>query len=269
MLALAALALDGMAAEGEDEIVAVGTVQGVTHDAVFGAVALDNLKEGAPLAMGDVFDGHLFAVAGDALVIMLEDGGEFADKGIATLVDAFALEGHLFLPEADDLRIGLGLLLEHGVALLQSLVVAVDGLHVGVVVLRDDHVHEAAALLAATVDEEGVGGGDHDQGDESDVLRETAVLLFVAPEVLLRAALHAAGDGDFAIIPFEHQEVLAVADDGGVDGIGSGVAEGEEIDGIEDVGLADAVAADHAVDLRREVERGLPDVLIVDERQFL
>ena len=67
------------------------------------------------------------------------------------------------------------------------------------------------------------------------------------------------------ISALKHQEILAVADDGGVDGIGSGVAEGEEIDGIEDVGLADTVAANHAVDLRGEVERGLPDVLIVDE----
>ena len=67
------------------------------------------------------------------------------------------------------------------------------------------------------------------------------------------------------ISTLEHQEVLAVADDGGVDGIGSGVAEGEEIDGIEDVGLADTVAANHTIDFRREVERGLPDVLIVDE----
>ena len=67
------------------------------------------------------------------------------------------------------------------------------------------------------------------------------------------------------ISTLEHQEVLAVTDDGGVDGIGGGVAEGEEVDGIEDIGLADAVAANHAVDLRREVEGGLPDVLIVDE----
>ena len=56
-----------------------------------------------------------------------------------------------------------------------------------------------------------------------------------------------------------------MADDGGVDGIGGGVAEGEEIDGIENVGLADTVAANHTIDFRREVERGLPDVFIVDE----
>ncbi len=109
------------------------------------------------------------------------------------------------------------------------------------------------------------------------MLGETAVLLLVATEVLLRAPLHAAGnsrgrwkvEGGRRIVrkisALEHQEVLAVTDDGGVDGIGGGVAEGEEVDGIEDVGLADAVAANHAVDLRREVERGLPDVLIVDE----
>ena len=59
-----------------------------------------------------------------------------------------------------------------------------------------------------------------------------------------------------------------MANQGGVKGIGGGMAEREKVYGIEDVGLADAVAADHAVDFRREVEGGLPDVLIVDERQF-
>ena len=185
-----------MAAKREDKIVAMDTVQGVAHDAVFGAVALDDFKEGPPLTMGDVFDGDLFAVAGDTFVVTLEDGGELTDKGIASLIDALTLDGHLFFPKAYDLGIGLGFLFEHGVALLQSLVVAVDGLHIGVVVLRNDHIHEPSALLAATVDKEGVGGGNHHQGDEADMLGESAVLLLVATEVLLRAPLHTAGNGD-------------------------------------------------------------------------
>ena len=60
-----------------------------------------------------------------------------------------------------------------------------------------------------------------------------------------------------------------MANQGGVKGIGGGMAEREEVDGIEDVGLADAVATNHAVDLRGEFQGGLLDVLIVDERQFL
>ena len=185
-----------MTAEGEDEVVAVGAVQGITHDAVFGAVALDDLKERPTLTMGDVFDGDLFAIARDTFVVALEDGGEFTDEGIASLIDALSLDGHLFFPKAHNLGIGLGFQLEHSVALLQSLVVAVDGLHIGVVVLRNDHIHEPSALLAATVDKEGVGGGNHHQGDEADMLGETAVLLLVTTEVLLRAPLHTAGNGD-------------------------------------------------------------------------
>ena len=115
------------------------------------------------------------------------------------------------------------------------------------------------------------------------MLGETAVLLLVTTEMFLRAPFHAAGDcrgkrkeeggrrnacGRIRlprINTLYEQKILAVADNCGVDGIGGGVAEGEKVDGIEDVGFADAVAANHAVDLRREVERGLPDVLIVDE----
>ena len=60
-----------------------------------------------------------------------------------------------------------------------------------------------------------------------------------------------------------------MADDLGIHRIGGGVTEGQEVDCVEDIGFADAVAANHAIDLWREVECGLPDVFIVDERQFL
>ena len=63
VLSLTALAAYGVAAKGEDEVVAVDAVQRIAHDAVFGPVALDDLEEWATLAMGDVFDGHLLAVA--------------------------------------------------------------------------------------------------------------------------------------------------------------------------------------------------------------
>jgi hypothetical protein len=51
----------------------------------------------------------------------------------------------------------------------------------------------------------------------------------------------------------------------GIDGIGCRVTERQEIYGIEDVGLAHAVASYHAINLWRKVKCGLPYVLIVDE----
>ena len=47
------------------------------------------------------------------------------------------------------------------------------------------------------------------------------------------------------------------------------MTEGQEVDCVENIGLADAVAANHAINLWREIKCGLPDVFIVDERQFL
>ena len=184
-----------MATEGEHEVVAVDAVKRVAHDAVFLSVALDDFQQRAALTVGHIVDGHLFATAGDVLVVTLEDGYELADEGLAAQEDALALVCHLLLPEAEHFSVGFFLLLEHGVALLQRLVVTADRLHIGAVVLRDDEVHEPASLLAAAVDEEGVGGRYHHQGDEADMLGEAAVLLLVAAEMLLRTALHAAGDG--------------------------------------------------------------------------
>ena len=53
----------------------------------------------------------------------------------------------------------------------------------------------------------------------------------------------------------------------GVDGIRRALGEGEEIDGVEDVGLALAVAADEAVDFGRERHFRFCDVLIVEYAQ--
>jgi hypothetical protein len=84
--------------------------------------------------------------------------------------------------------------------------------------------------------------------------------------MFLRTSFHAAGDyRGRSINPLYKQKILAVADNRGVEWVRGGMTKGEEIDGVEDISLADTVAANHAINLRRQVERGLPDVFIVDE----
>ena len=102
------------------------------------------------------------------------------------------------------------------------------------------------------------------------MLRQPLVFLLVALEVLFRAALHPAGNKEVVRIgALQHEELLSVGDDLRVVGGDGRMAEGEEIDGVEHVGLSHAVLADQTVDLRRQLQRCGLDILIVDERQFL
>ena len=151
---------------------------------------------------------------------------------------------------------------------MQSLVVAHEGIEVRAVVLRNDHVHEAAALLAASRNEVRVGRRDDDQRDEADVVGQTLVLLLVALELFLAAALHAAVDflGGAVLLLIEslhHEKLFAVADDLRVDGVGAALAEREIIDRVQQVGLAHTVVSDEAVQLRGKGKLRLTDILVV------
>ena len=46
-------------------------------------------------------------------------------------------------------------------------------------------------------------------------------------------------------------------------------AEGEIIDGVEQIGLAHTIIAEEAVDLRRANDVSLPDVLIVQDGELV
>ena len=83
------------------------------------------------------------------------------------------------------------------------------------------------------------------------MLRQPFVFLLVAFEVLLGAALHAAGDTEIILVhPLNQKETLVVRDHLGVDGIARRVTERKEVDGIQHIGLADTILTDQAVDLR-------------------
>ena len=111
------------------------TVQGVAHDAVFLAVALDGVEQVAAVAVADVLERDGFVAAGDKAVEMLEDGDEFFDKSFAFLVDALTVLSHHLFEESHDVVARLFVSLEQGIALLEGFVVGGEGGHVFGIVL--------------------------------------------------------------------------------------------------------------------------------------
>lgn len=101
------------------------------------------------------------------------------------------------------------------------------------------------------------------------MLRQLLVLLVIATEVLVTATLHArihmlAGSVVGLIVTLHDKEVLVVSDDHAVDIGKTRVTERQIVDRIKQIGLANAVAANQTVDLRRQLQLRLTDVLIID-----
>ena len=101
------------------------------------------------------------------------------------------------------------------------------------------------------------------------MLAQALVFLAVAAHHLALAALQ--GDADFqrrlltGVTALEHHVRLAMAYDRAVVACrGKTAAHAQVIDGIEHVGLALPVVADQAVQLGRELQPRLGDVLVVD-----
>ena len=214
----------------------------------------------------------MLVAARDGLIELLEHGDEFFDEGVPLGVDALAVLCHHSFVDADDVLVGLFLGFQHGVSLLQGFVVGHQGGHVLRVVLRDYHVHQASPLVAAAADDGGVAWGGDDEGQQPDVLCQPLVLFLVAPYVFLLVHLHA--DGHFFLCAVQvvhslhHHHFLAVSHVHRVYRVGHALGEGEEVDGVQHVGLSLAVLPHEAVHLGRELQFCRGDVAIVQYGQL-
>ena len=181
---------------------------------------------------------------------------------------------HLHLPYIKQRSVRLIIHLEQGVALLQSLIITVQGFDIGIVILRYNNVHKSATLLTSARNKRGVVGRNKYQWYKSQVHRQTLILFLVALEVFLGAALHAAIDinrvARLILIPsVKNKEVLAMRDNLRIDRIGRTATERQIINGIEKVGLSLAVVSEKAVHLRRQIECRLTNVLEIEYGNFI
>lgn len=96
------------------------------------------------------------------------------------------------------------------------------------------------------------------------------IVLMVTLELLMPSALHSRVDIFLLslvalIVALDDEELLVMVDHLRVDVGEVAVAEREEIDSVEDVGLAFTIVADEAVHLRRELQRSALNILVIDD----
>ena len=106
------------------------------------------------------------------------------------------------------------------------------------------------------------------------MVRQAGIFLLVALELLLLPPLHAAIDFLRRAVrrlveALYHEEIGRVQDVLRINGIARTLAEGQVVDGIQQIGLAHAVLAEEAVQLGRERQLHLLQVLIIKDGYML
>ena len=274
VLSLRAFLLDREIAQQHVQFVLMDAPQGIAHDAVPLAALAQDVQQRPPGGVRFIRQPHLLPVLRNERIERLEDGDELADEGLALAIDHLARLRHHLFPDQKQLLLHGLFALQQNIALCQGFVIADEGIQIFLVILRDDHIHEAPATVAAPGYQFDIGRRHHHQGDEADMVRQAAVLLLVALELLLLPALHAAIDFlrrtvRRLIEPLYHEEIGLVKDVLRVDGVARALTERQVVDGIQQIGLAHAVLPEKAVQLGRERQFHLLQVLIIKDRYTL
>lgn len=101
------------------------------------------------------------------------------------------------------------------------------------------------------------------------MLAQSLILLTIAAHDLALALLQGYADVErrvqAGIVALKHHVRLTMANDSAVVARGGETAaHAQVVDGVEHIGLALSVVADKAIQLGREVQSGLTDVLVID-----
>ena len=167
--------------------------------------------------MRGIRQAYLFLLLGYEAIETLECGNEEFHIPFPFLIDIGAHPSHFLFQQGHQFVVGLFLLLEQGVALLQRLVVPNESIQIRMVILRDDDVQEVSALLAASCYEPLVGRGDHDERDEAYMVGYSPICLLASPEHFLLALFQTTVNGLMCAIlvfvfPLDGHEFLSVHD---------------------------------------------------------
>ena len=161
-------------------------------------------------------------------------------------------------------------LLEESIALLPRCVIARQDINVLRMTLGYDDVKQTPPHVTASVNEGCVRRRHQDKRQQSDMLCKALVLLVITLEVFPLPTLHAAVYALLCpvlrhIAGIEDKERLVMTQQLGIGDSILTLAERQIIYGVEDIRLAHAVAADKAIQLRREIQRRLPDILEIND----
>ena len=252
VLSLRTFPLDGKVSQLHDQIVLVYTFQGISHDAVPLTAGSQQFQQVSFRRMRFVGQAHLLAALRNIRIISLEHRNELINKLPALAIDHLTGSSHRLFPDSHQLLLGFHFSLQQSVSLQQSLVITDQRVQVFTVELRNHHIHETAAFFTAARNQQRVGWRNHHQRNQTNVIRQTRILLFIPLELLLLPSFQPAVDllriSVIRLIKALHNEkVLVMTDILRINGIRRTLAERQIIYRIHQIGFSHTIPSDNAI----------------------
>lgn len=270
LLSLRAIFSQWIAANFQSQIITMNATTRELIDQVLLSVRAQQLLEGGVVQLRAVADLDLLAVARQLAVVVCHYWTYALDELGTLLVHCVAVCNQLLVKDIEYLILRCTAhLFEQSVALREDRVVAHNGTKIAAIELRKKGVEESTSLLGSVTDEHRVGRRDDHDGDQSHVVRQTVVLLSCALDALASATRERT-DNLFVTLAvgrvpaLNHKELFAVANALSVGHSEGRLAHREVVDCVDDVGFACAVVTHQTVDVGRECEALLLDVLEID-----
>ena len=231
VLPLRALLFNSITAKLHHKVVAMAPLCGVPHAAVIGTRCTQQGRQIALVHMAAESKAHTLLATRYGIVKLGEDRHKLVYKSHTPVIYIHRLGNHHILNKREHLGIGLALATQQHIALRKGAVVTYERIKILLVVLRNNHIHKAAALLAATCNKFVVGRGYHHKRQGANVVGQAVVTLFIAFELLFLATFKTARDllvnaAVAAICPLQHKERGIVQDIGAITHRNGALAKG-------------------------------------------
>ena len=184
-----------------------------------------------------VFQADTFAGAGNGTIKFLKQRHKLRDKLGTFGTNILRFGGHLLVVNIQHLGIGLFVAFQQRIAVLQRLVVPDERRQIGLVVLRNGHIQKSATRIATFVYQIQVGRRHQHHRQQPDMVRQTFVLLLIAPETFFCTAFHRTrhhfGDTLTFKLALNHKKIGIVFDDLRIDRIEMALAKRQIINNIQ------------------------------------
>ena len=198
----------------------------------------------------------------------LENRNELFDKRFPLPEHHFPSLRHHLLPNQKQLLLDRKLTFQQRITLCQRFIISYQRIQIFFIILRNHHIHKTAAFLTPPCNQFGIGGRNHDQRQETDMVRKTTVLFLISLELLFRTALHPAinllGSSVLCFIKaLNDKEVLFMTNILRINRIAGTFAERQEIHRIQQVRFPHAVLAEKTIQFGGKINLHLFQILII------
>ena len=129
-------------------------MQRITNGTILETVALNDIEQRTTPAVGHIVERHLLTASRYTVVKCAEHRNKIVYESLAAGIYRLAPLCHLLFKDIHKCRIGLFFRLQQHVALLQRLVVTVEGIDICGVILGYDDVHETPPLVASAINKQ-------------------------------------------------------------------------------------------------------------------